>query len=121
VLTTTLLFLSFFVSFVFLSVGVFGSYRFNSVLVSIAGFLLIFAGIAAGAGGVIEYDGSYNSTYSYHNTTNVTVNTIARVANYAVHKTDNTFTAFYLILIGIGIALLIYGAMLYAKPSEVAS
>lgn len=115
-LSITLLFLSFFISLILLVIGIFGR---SPTFIGMAGFIIIITGVAMGVYGVTEFDGSYNSTYSYHNASNISINGITRVENYVVHKTDQAFQAIEWTLVLVGLATLIYAVMDYTSPRYV--
>ena len=115
-ISITLLFLSFFISLILLAVGIFGR---SPTFIGIAGLIIIVTGLAMGIYGIVEFDGSYNSTYTYHNATNTSVSGITRVENYITHKADTPFQIIYWTLVMVGIATFIYAVMLYTSPRYV--
>lgn len=116
-LTLTLLFLSSFIFISLIAIGIFGK---APVMITLGAGLALAIGILVPAGGVQEFDGSYNSTYTYHNVTNSSINSILRVENYIVHQNNNTVWALGIILMLIGLTTFLYSATLILKraPEE---
>lgn len=115
-ITITALFLFFFVFLGLLGIGIAGR---SAVWVLCASGLLILVSLYGLADGVQEYDGSYNSSYTYHNSSNVSINAITRVANYTVktHTDSNTLAALG-VLVLVGMAGVAYAGFMVMSPKK---
>lgn len=116
-LTLTLLFLFSFIFLGLMAIGVFGK---APVIIALSAALALAVGVLLPAGGLQEFDGSYNSTYSYHNATNTSISGIIRVENFIIHQNNNTVWALGIILMLIGVSSFIYAATLIKRgpPDE---
>ena len=102
-ITSTLFFIFLFLSLVSLAISVLSR---SPLLAVVAGLILLFSSFSALAGGVKEYDGSYNRTTNFTATTNQTLNW--ETANYVIVN-DMTNQAIMLICMLGGVGFMLYG------------
>jgi hypothetical protein len=100
-----------------MAIGVFGK---APIIIGLSAALALVVGILLPAGGLQEFDGSYNSTYAYHNATNTSISGVVRVENFIIHQNNNTVWALGIILMLIGLTTFLYAATLikHGPPDE---
>ena len=123
-ITITFLFLYCFFCLFMLAVGV---HIRSPVAVVVSGVMFLIIGIAGAAAGYMEYDGTYNQTYSYAclscncnqgcylgEGTNLTLNSTSQTANYLVanNMVSQGVSMFLSIL---GVAALVYAGGVYGE------
>lgn len=111
-ITSTLFFIFIFLSLVSLAIGILSK---SPLLAIIAGLILLFSSFSSLAGGIKEYDGSFNRTTNFTATTNQTLNW--EVSNYTIMN-DYSNQAISLICVLAGVGFMLYGLWTPRTPVD---